>query len=297
MKNNFKIFFVLVVLVTIFGGFLLPLVNVSAATDTTSYKLLAPLPCPPGADCPAEGLKTYEFGKGNSEIGKYLNLMISLFIGICAVLAVIMIVAGGLEYMGSELITSKEHGKDRIKNAILGLLLALGAYIILHTINPQLLDTKFESLDEVEVYVTLEPETGIQGNTTTANGQSVGACDESQITTMTLFGHRVQINKAVVEELKRVDEAWNRMPVNTRYKVNSIGGYNCRKVAGKPNHWSEHAFGLALDINPSTNPYSREFKSDMPAEFINLFTSTAGWVWGGSWINVKDPMHFSKTGK
>ena len=53
--------------------------------------------------------------------------MIKIIIGLCAVLAVIMIVIGGLEYMTSELTESKAHGKESIKNAILGLLLALGA--------------------------------------------------------------------------------------------------------------------------------------------------------------------------
>lgn len=77
-----------------------------------------------------------------SSLGTYLNLMIKIIIGLAAVLAMIMIVMGGLEYMTSELISSKEEGKKRITGAILGLLLALGAYALLFTINPDLLNTK-----------------------------------------------------------------------------------------------------------------------------------------------------------
>ena len=81
---------------------------------------------------------SFDTGNANS-LGNYLNIMIRLFIGICAVLAMIMIVIGGLEYMTSELVSSKEHGKERITNAIFGLLLALGSYALLNTINPDLL--------------------------------------------------------------------------------------------------------------------------------------------------------------
>jgi hypothetical protein len=65
--------------------------------------------------------------------------MIKIFIGLCAVLSMVMLVIGGIEYMTSELISSKEEGKKRIGKALLGLLIALGAYALLFTINPDLL--------------------------------------------------------------------------------------------------------------------------------------------------------------
>ena len=64
--------------------------------------------------------------------------------GMWGVLAMIMIMAGGLEYMTTELISNKEQAKERIANAIFGLLLALGAYTILYTINPELLNTNIK---------------------------------------------------------------------------------------------------------------------------------------------------------
>lgn len=103
-----------------------------------SYVLLAPLPCPAGsANCTSDGkLTNFDPASG---LGSYLNLMIKIFIGLCAVLSVVMIVVGGLEYMTSELSHTKEAGKERIMQAILGLLIALGAYALLFTINPDLL--------------------------------------------------------------------------------------------------------------------------------------------------------------
>ena len=135
-----------------------PTTATQAATDL-KYTLLAPLPCPPGAvGCDSNKLlRTFDpTGAGGGAFGGYLNLMIKIFISICAVLAVIMIVMGGIEYMTTELISSKEAGKERIRNAIFGLLLALGAWTLLNQINPKLLDTALESLKDVTVEVTIE---------------------------------------------------------------------------------------------------------------------------------------------
>ncbi len=130
-----------------------------APTPSSNYNLLAPLPCtstgPSDTSCVNGKLTNFDPTQA-SNLGVYLNLMITLFIGICAVLAVIMIVMGGIEYMTSELISNKEEGKKRITNAIFGLLLALGAWTLLNTINPDLLKTELSSLVNVTVNVTLE---------------------------------------------------------------------------------------------------------------------------------------------
>ncbi len=81
-------------------------------------------------------------------------MMFRIFIGICAVLAIAMIVLGGVEYMTSELVSSKESGKHKITGALLGLLLALGSYAILNTINPDLLNSE-PNIPAVAVQVDL----------------------------------------------------------------------------------------------------------------------------------------------
>lgn len=111
-----------------------PVVQSTSTPTNTTYTPLAPLP----------GLDQVPF-ETNPDLnpcpfGQYLNIMIKLIIGIAAVLAMIMIVTGGIEYMTSELVSGKEAGKETITNAILGLLIALGSFLILNTINPQLLN-------------------------------------------------------------------------------------------------------------------------------------------------------------
>jgi len=88
----------------------------------------------------------------------YLNAMIKIFIGICAVLAMIMIVMGGIQYMTSELVSGKAAGKEQITHAILGLLLALGAYAILNTINPNLLDVSLGKLETATIKILVGSE-------------------------------------------------------------------------------------------------------------------------------------------
>ena len=98
--------------------------------------------------------------------------------------------------------------------------------------------------------------------------------------------------------------------------------FECRQAVASPcssssatgnGHWSEHAYGEAIDINPVENPYvgcgmtrdaaSRPYldRSKLrpgmvtPA-VVDAFRSV-GWGWGGAWTgSTKDYMHFSATG-
>ena len=66
---------------------------------------------------------------------------------LAAVLAVIEIVVGGLQYALSESLFSKEDALDRIKMALLGLFIALVSWLILNTINPELVNLKDPTLN------------------------------------------------------------------------------------------------------------------------------------------------------
>ncbi len=67
--------------------------------------------------------------------GDYINALYRLSISIAALLAVIKIVAAGAKYMLSDIVTHKEDAKKDIQGALLGLLVIIGAVIILTTIN------------------------------------------------------------------------------------------------------------------------------------------------------------------
>jgi len=95
--------------------------------------------------------------------------------------------------------------------------------------------------------------------------------------------------------------------------TNTTEAFACRPVRGQT-AWSQHAYGLAVDVNPFQNPYHKgpvvlpelatayldraEARPGMvqpggPA--VRAFTAI-GWHWGGDYRSLKDYMHFSATG-
>jgi len=68
------------------------------------------------------------------------NSLLAFTIGAAALLAVLMLAIGGIEYMGSDVWSSKQEGKDRMKDAVFGLILILASWLILSILNPNLLE-------------------------------------------------------------------------------------------------------------------------------------------------------------
>src|SRR3989338_1197038 len=104
--------------------------------DAAPYNLLQPLP---------------GVGQTVSTFVEYVTNLIPFILMLAAVLAVVQIVIGGMEWAFSESILAKGEGKDRIQMALLGLLIALLSYIILNTINPDLVNLKIPQIDTLNV--------------------------------------------------------------------------------------------------------------------------------------------------
>lgn len=109
------------------GLIFLCLFSVSLA-QTKEYAVLEPLP----------GIGEGE--GGTVTLQDYLPAVFNLTIGIAAVLAFIVITWGGITYATSDALSGKADGKKHIENGIYGLLLVIGAWVILYTINPQILN-------------------------------------------------------------------------------------------------------------------------------------------------------------
>lgn len=91
---------------------------------------------------------------------------------------------------------------------------------------------------------------------------------------------------------------------------NDTGAFNCRPVTGGSSY-SQHAYGLAIDVNPFQNPYSkgdvvlpelasayldRSWKRPgmiLPGDQVIRAFASVGWEWGGAWHSLKDRQHFS----
>jgi hypothetical protein len=74
---------------------------------------------------------------------------------------------------------------------------------------------------------------------------------------------------------------------NYLFREVSGGTYNCRFIGGTES-WSLHAYGIAIDLNPSKNPYGTK-THNFPKGFIDDVTATGLFRWGYSF---SDPMHW-----
>ena len=88
---------------------------------------------------------------------------------------------------------------------------------------------------------------------------------------------------------------------------NNTSAFNYRYISGS-RVISNHASGLAIDINPNLNPYIKN-GSSLPTNCVYDTTKPGtisessqlvkefklrGWQWGGDWKSIKDYQHFEK---
>jgi hypothetical protein len=95
---------------------------------------------------------------------------------------------------------------------------------------------------------------------------------------------------------------------------NNTESFDCRNATLRGS-WSNHAYGLAIDINPFHNPYR---KGDLvvpelaeayldrgrhrpgmiqPGDVVTRAFDDIGWGWGGRWTSLDDWQHFSVNGR
>jgi hypothetical protein len=115
--------------------------QVYAVAVDSPFQLSAPVPQPtPGPHIPEE-LDTSDFAKALSKIYVWS-------LGIAALLAMLMVVVGGYLVMtarGNAQQAAK--GKEYITSALIGMVILLAAYLILNTINNDLVDFEVPSLN------------------------------------------------------------------------------------------------------------------------------------------------------
>ena len=73
-------------------------------------------------------------------------------------------------------------------------------------------------------------------------------------------------------------------------KITSFGGCFSFRPQRTGTKLSVHSWGMAIDLNPETNPQGTE--GNMDPGVVTIFRG-AGFEWGGDWPGrVRDPMHF-----
>jgi len=127
---------------------------------------------------------------------------------------------------------------------------------------------------------------------------------------------------AVFRTLYRARFPFEELRVTTRSELdapptgdgNNTGAFVCRPTVGSTTY-SQHAYGLAIDIDPFQNPYTNgelvlpELASSYldrdhvrpgmitPDGVVVRAFASIGWTWGGTWRSLKDYQHFSRNGR
>ena len=86
----------------------------------------------------------------NPGLAGYVNGLYRAAIIVAAILAVAKIVIAGVQYMLTDVAPTKGQAKKTIRGAIIGLLLVIGAVLILETINPTLTNLNALSRDQLQ---------------------------------------------------------------------------------------------------------------------------------------------------
>jgi hypothetical protein len=127
---------------------------------------------------------------------------------------------------------------------------------------------------------------------------------------------------AVFRKLYRARFPFEELRVTSRSELeapptgdgNNTGAFVCRPTVGSTTY-SQHAYGLAFDIDPFQNPYTNgdlvlpELASSYldrdhvrpgmitPDGVVVRAFAAIGWTWGGAWRSLKDYQHFSVNGR
>ncbi len=80
----------------------------------------------------------------SGDLSELFNALFNLAVLVGSIIAVILIAAAGIEYMTSDAAGKKGDAKNRIRNALVGLLLLLATYIIFEQINPSINDMELD---------------------------------------------------------------------------------------------------------------------------------------------------------
>jgi hypothetical protein len=200
------------------------------------YEFLAPIPGfgVEQKDSAGVGTGRVTVDLSTLSLGDYLNQIFQIALGILMVLAVIMIVVGGVQYMTSEAIFQKTEAKDTITKAVAGLILGLGIFVILNTINPRLLEIDFgEGIDIARINTVVDP-AAVDGNgssTSVSNVPATNICNNRKDRGYWLGQNSYKLTQIAETANNLTLGSLEATGVNFKTNVNSPKGTSIKKQA------------------------------------------------------------------
>jgi hypothetical protein len=281
---------------------------VSAQTD--NYTLLAPIPgttieqnCT-GTEC-------------HTNFETYLPGVLKWSIGIAAIMAFFVITFGGITLMTTDSVFGHENGKKMIENALWGLLLVIGAYTILYTINPKILSFDL-NINRIEVKADAPSATSGNPNTNAVVPSDVWQSRNDSARLLLLNKYHVTVNHSnacpqqftprviqtgcttVYGLLPQVINGLEAIQQNCNCTVTITGGteYHGEVPPGKPGTHGPNNPVVDLANNAGIRDYIRkhangELVPDVPTNNLRRETSIATFTYevGGTGVATGDHWH------
>ncbi len=192
-----------------------PLQNSTLSTNICqagicNYTLLAPIGTFLGNE---NNGRVYQITQKSNSLCQLLNSWFRIGIALAGMLAVVMIVIGGFQYATTDSLFGKSEGRTKVNDALFGLALALGTWLILNTINPALTNCSLDAKPTTAINSTVAGGTVSTGGVVTGSlagstggtGQSYGVKGPGSIVANTQAGlmfPNQEWNATLVQEIK-----------------------------------------------------------------------------------------------
>lgn len=210
-----------------------------AQSNNIDYVPLAPLPGTTKDQCSGSGNALDMLSGSNdctTNFATYLPGAFNFIVGLSAVLAFVVLTYGGVLYMTSDAINNKKEGRKYIENALWGLGLVLASYVILYTINPQILSFKLKLVQPETSTISVVDLNGIISNVPMAssnlNGYNIAKYDAGEPAQAALV--QSVYNNNLLQSIPTTSDGMNEY-ISKYFPDSAISGSMVKSAADKYN--------------------------------------------------------------
>jgi hypothetical protein len=209
-----------------------------------SYKLLAPLP-----------IFGNIFNASGKSFGDYLSIMFTFLVSFAGVLAVVMLIFGGIQYMSTDSLSGTESGRSKMYQAVFGLIIVLASYVILNTVNPNLVKFNF-SIQGQEIEID---EVADDGSTLTVQYSGAGTCPQDCVDLLPDVPIKNSSGKKIEKSVKEKLVVFTNKIKNDNV-INNGWGVTEAWSPSRTHKAQCHPKGTCIDANFTGSPTAQKVK-------------------------------------
>jgi hypothetical protein len=186
----------------------------------------------------AEGGKVggYEVSASTETIGQYIKQIYQYAIGIVAILAVVVMMIGGVLWMTAGGNTTQiSSARSWISGSLLGLLLVMSSYVILKTVNPDLVNFKIHTIPAIPLSTASNSSNGCcvskSSDVTSLSGWKITACVQEKIESCPNANMSETVVMATNDRNFWYGTPCDQVKGCSQYNPQSLGTNDCTSVA------------------------------------------------------------------